>query len=334
MKKIVLLMLIAIVVAGSMFAGGSQEGADSAKPMVYKLGNAGGVNEPAAIACQYFTDLANERLNGEVIFEFYPAEQLGNEPTMYENMQVDLQQAILSAFDSLAPYARDLNIMSMAFAFDSHEHLFKYLESDIAKPVFDNLEEQGIHVVNFEFRKNPRIFLAKKPIYTPEDLAGVKFRIPNIPIFEKNVKALGATPTITSWSEYPFALMQGVVDAGECTKESIYAVGFHKAAPYITLVDYAYPLECMSFSTKSWNRLTAEQQEIIEQCAEEAAEKFNNEIIAKWEEDMEKIQAEGGQFVDFDRQDFVDKVAPLAGQLDEEGFWETKGLYDKVQALN
>jgi TRAP-type C4-dicarboxylate transport system substrate-binding protein len=333
MKRILLLVCIVAVAIGSVFAGGSKEGADSAKPMVYKLGNAGGVNEPAAIACQYFTDLANEKLEGEVVFEFYPAEQLGDEPTMYENMQVDLQQAVLTAFDSLAPYARDLNIMSMAFAFKSHEHLFHYLRSDLAQPVFANLEEQGIHVVNFEFCKNPRVFLGKKPIRTPDDLKGVKFRIPNIPIFEKNVRALGAIPTITSWSEYPFALMQGVVDAGECTKESIYAVGFHKAAPYITLVDYAYPLECLSFSTKAWNRLSPEQQKIIEECAAEAAEKFNTEIIDRWEDDKEKIEAEDGVFVDFNRQDFIDKVAPLAKELDDEGFWDTKGLYEKVQAL-
>lgn len=320
----------------------STASAEAAKPeatkpagsaVIYKLGNAGGPNEPAAIACQYFTDLVNKKLNGEIVFEFYPAQQLGNEPTMFENMQVDLQQAILSSFDSLAPLTKDLNIMSMAFAFSSHEHLFKYLASDIAKPVYEKLGNQGIHVLNYNFRKNPRIFLAKKPIRTPDDLKGVKFRIPNIPIFEKNVKTLGAIPTVTSWTEYPFALMQGVVDAGECTAESIYAVGFHKSAKYITLVNYAYPLESLSFSTKAWGRLTPEQQKIITECASEADKQFNSKIKNKWEEDKAKITAEGGIFVDFDRQTFIDKMKPLAAQLEKEGFWDTKGLYEKVQAL-
>ncbi len=345
MKKILVLMLCAVLCI-SLLAGCGQntatpsEGSDNEEsaeptkePMVYKLGNAGAVGEPAATVCQLFCDLANERLKGEVVFEFYPAEQLGNEITMLENLQVDLQQAVMTAIDTLGTYSKDFNIISMAFAFENHEHLFKYLESDIAKPAFDKLEEQGIHVVNYNFRKNPRIIFAKKPIKTPDDLKGVKFRIPNIPIWEKNFRTMGAIPTIVSWSEFPFALMQGVVDAGECTKESFYPCGFYESCKYVSEVDYAYPLEVLSFSKAAWERLNPEQQKIIEECAAEAAEEFNTTINTKWEEDKEKLIEKGVEFVDFDLEAFRERMATLAPKLEEEGFWDTPGLYDKVQAL-
>lgn len=303
------------------------------EPMIYKLGNAGAIGEPAATVCQLFTDLANEKLNGEVVFEFYPAEQLGNEVTMLENLQVDLQQAVMTAIDTLGTYSKDFNIISMAFSFEDHDHLFRYLNSDLADNAFQVLEDQGIHVVNFNFKKNPRIIFAKKPIYTPADLKGVKFRIPNIPIWEKNFRTMGAVPTIVAWSEYPFALMQGVVDAGECTKESYYAVKLYEAAPYVSEVDFAYPLEALSFSKIAWDRLTPEQQQIIEECADIAAEEFNTTINTKWQEDKEKLIAEGVEFVEFDKDAFMETMAPLAGELEEEGFWDTPGLYEKVQEL-
>ena len=41
----------------------------------------------------------------------------------------------------------------------------------------------------------------------------------------------------------------------------------------------------------------------------------------------------GGTFVDFDKQSFIDAMAPLAAQLESEGYWATPGLYDSVQAL-
>lgn len=338
--------MLCAVLCISLLAGCGQntatpsEGSDNEKsaeptkePMVYKLGNAGAVGEPAATVCQLFCDLANERLKGEVVFEFYPAEQLGNEITMLENLQVDLQQAVMTAIDTLGTYSKDFNIISMAFSFENHEHLFKYLESDIAKPAFDKLEEQGIHVVNYNYRKNPRLIFAKKPIKTPDDLKGVKFRIPNIPIWEKNFRTMGAVPTIVSWSEYPFALMQGVVDAGECTKESFYTCGFYESCKYVSEVNYAYPLEALSFSTAAWERLNPEQQKIIEECAAEAAEEFNTTINTKWEEDKEKLIEKGVEFVDFDLEAFMERMATLAPKLEEEGFWDTPGLYDKVQAL-
>ena len=350
MKKL-LVLILSVVICISMLTGclpntattpSSSPAAPAAEkpaetttktPMVYKLGNAGAVGEPAATVCQLFVDLANEKLNGEVKFEFYPAEQLGNEVTMLENVQVDLQQAVMTAIDTLGTYSKDFNIISMAFAFENHEHLFKYLNSEASKPAFQKLEEQGIHVINYNFRKNPRLIFGKKPIKTPDDLKGVKFRIPNIPIWEKNFRTMGAVPTIVSWSEYPFALMQGVVDAGECTKESFYACKFYESCKYVSEVNYAYPLEALSFSRTAWDRLTPEQQKIIEECAAEAAEEFNTTINTKWEDDKKKLIEEGVEFVDFDLNAFMDKMAPLAANLEAEGFWDTPGLYEKVQAL-
>jgi TRAP-type C4-dicarboxylate transport system substrate-binding protein len=298
---------------------------------VFKMGNAGSVNEPAAIVCQRFCDLLNERLKGEIRFEFYPAEQLGNEITMLENLQVDLQQVIMTAFDTLANYDADLNIASMAFAFESHDHMFRFLNSEIGDAVWKNLDDQGIHVVSYAFKKNPRIFFGKKPFYTPADMKGVKYRIPNIPIFERNARAMGAVPTIVSWSEYPFALMQGVVDCGECSKEAYRSAGLYEAAKFVSEVDYAFPLEAISFSTKTWNSLTAEQQKIIEDTAEEVAQVFNETINNTWEEDKKFLTANGVTFVNFNKQAFLDAAAPLGTDLDKENFFKTPGLYVKAQ---
>lgn len=305
-----------------------------AKPaQVYKIGSAATPGEAMAEAGQMFCDLATERLGGEIVFEYYPAEQLGNETTMFENLQVDLQQGLANAFDSYGNYAADLNIMSMAFAFENHEHLFKYLESEHGQAAFDKLEDQGIHVLNYNFRKNPRCIFGKSAITSPDDLVGVKFRVANIPIWEKNFRTLGAVPTVVAWSEYPYALIQGVVDAGECTYENIYPMKFHQSCPYITLVDYAYPLECISLSKEAWDRLTPEQQEIVQQCADEASEMFNSKITTRWEEDKENIIEEGGQFVEFDKEPFMEKMAPLADELEGESFWDTPGLYEIVQSM-
>lgn len=304
------------------------------KARVFKLGNAGAVQEPAAIICQKLTNLLNERLGGEIVFQFYPAEQLGNEVTMLENLQTDLQQAAMTALDTLSNYEKDLNILSMAFAFESHDHMFKYLNSDLAKPVWEKLDERGIHVISFNFKKNPRIFFGKKPFVTPADMKGVKYRIPNIPIFEKNARAMGAVPTVVAWSEYPFALMQGVVDAGECSKEAFRSAKLYEACKYVSEVNYAYPVEQLAFSTKAWNSLTPEQQKIIEDTVAECSKEFNEIINNNWEADKEWLVKEAGvTFVDFDKQAFLDAAAPLAKELEDAKLFDTPGLYDKVQAL-
>ncbi|MCG8482025.1 MAG: TRAP transporter substrate-binding protein [Clostridia bacterium] len=339
MKKTLNMMLVLLCLM-LIFSGCSSSGGDAsnegdvpeAKARVVKFGNAGAIGEPAPEACQMFCDLANEALEGQFVFEFYPAEQLGNEGTMMENLQVDLQQGMMCSLDSLAAYAPDINILSMAFAFESSEHMLNYLHSDVSEPIWTKLEDNGFHMVNFEFQKNPRIFFCKKPLYSPADMVGMKYRIPNLPIFEKNALAMGATPTVVAWSEYPFALMQGVVDGGECSKDSYKSAGLFESAKYVSEVDYAYPVECVIFSKQFWDSITQEQQEIISNCVDQAAEQYNKTIKQKWETDKEWLINEGEvTFVDIDRQAFLDAAAPLADELEAEGFFNTEDLYNKVQ---
>lgn len=315
-------------------AAASQQEAP-ANAIVVKFGNSGAIGEPAPETCQYFCDLANEALGGRYSFEFYPAEQLGNEGTMLENLQVGLQEGMMCALDTLATYAPDLNILSMAFAFDSFDAMIAYLKSDVAAPVWEKLDSQGIHVINFECMKNPRIFFANHEICSPADMKGMKYRIPNLPIFEKNARAMGATPVVVAWSEYPFALMQGVVDGGECSKDSYKSAGLYESAKFVADVDYAYPVEQICFSTQFWDSLSAEDQAIIEDCASKAAAKHCENIAAKWEADKEWLINEGGvTFCDIDRQAFIDAAAPLGKELQESGFFDTPNLYDLTRQFN
>ena len=320
---------------GESGAEESQKAEKPANAVTVKFGNSGAVGEPAPETCQYFCDLANEALGGRYYFEFYPAEQLGNETTMLENVQIGLQDGVMTSLDTLASYAPDLNILSMAFAFDSAEATFAYLDSELGQTIFDKLEAQGIHVVNYRYLKNPRIFFGKKEIKTPADMKGMKYRIPNLPIFEKNAKAMGATPVVVAWSEYPFALMQGVVDGGECSKDSYRSLGLYEAAKFVADVDYAYPVEQLAFSTQFWNSLTPEDQKIIEDCAQKAADRHSERSAALWEEDKKWLEEEGGvTFCDIDRQAFIDAAVPLGKELQEEGFFDTPDLYDQTRQFN
>lgn len=321
-------------------SGSSGSQADASTPpapahdeIVIKLGASSSATEPTGMAGQMLADKINERLAGSVKVEFYPGEQLGPAMEELENMQVDLQQAVIFSFDNYTSIAKDLNIMSMAFAFDSIDHVYAFLESDLASNAFQTLEDSGIHIVSYRLQKNPRAIFAKKPLESVSDLSGVKFRVPNIDIFQKNFSTMGAVPTIVAWSDYTMGMMQGVVDAGECSYESIVALGLHKYAPYISLVDYAFPLESIAINTATWNKLTPEEQRVIEECADEVAVWFTDYVKEQWEVDKQTILDEGGSFVDFDKQSFIDAMAPLAAQLESEGYWATSGLYDSIQAL-
>ena len=342
MKKVLAMLLAGALLATMPMVAMAEETTAAAQEFevpegaqVVKFGNAGAVTEPAPISCQEFCDIINEQIGDRYFFEFYPAEQLGNEGTMLENLQVGLQEGMMCSLDTLASYEADLNILSMAFAFNSFDAMIAYLKSDVAAPIWENLEAQGLHVVNFEFQKNPRIFFANRELKSPADMVGMKYRIPNLPIFEKNAKAMGATPVVVAWSEYPFALMQGVVDGGECSKDSYRSAGLYESAKFVADVDYAYPVEQICFSSQFWSSLSEEDQKVIEDAAATVAEHHTERTLGKWEEDKEWLINEGGvTFCDIDRQAFIDAAAPLGEELQAEGFFNTPDLYDQTRQFN
>ena len=301
--------------------------------ILVKLGSDSAPDSYLGKACQVFTDKVNEKLDGQIKVELYLSEQLGNDTAMLENMQVDLQQAWSASIDLLSNYQPDLNIITMAFAFKSADHLDAFFNSEKGQELFQTLEGQNFHVLTIGFKRLPRGFLAKSPIASVDDMVGLKFRVPNIPIYEKNFTALGATPTFVAWSEYAYALMQGVVDAGESTYENIVPNQFYLYAPYITLTEYAYARESLVFNTQTWNKFTDEQKEIIEECAKEATDSYVEAVNSTWDADQKTILDSGAQFVDYDRQSFLDKVKPYAQQLEDEKLWSTPGLYDYIQSL-
>jgi len=324
--------------AASSNPGGSSEPAvqpsGTQTPITIKFGKGAAEASYFGQSLRYLEELVNERMAGEVVFELYMGEQLGNASAMLENLQVDLQQGWGDSLDTLAIYTPDLNIYTMAYAFKDMDHVNAFLASEVGTQIFDKLEREfNIVVTDYNFDRLPRGYISTKPIANASDMKGLKWRIPNIEIFEKNAAALGAVPTFVAWSEYPYALMQGVVDAGDSSYEDIVPNGFHLSAPYISLTGYCQAKNCVVLNTQTWNKMTPEQQQTWTECVNEASAWFRDTVNASWETDQQTILESGAQFVEIDRDSFINGVSGLAAELEAEHFWETAGLYEYVQNL-
>jgi len=304
------------------------------EPTILKLGGTNPPNSIEAQSVKVFQKYVEEKTSGEVLVKYYPGAQLGDGHTEILNVQVGLQDLFYASFDFYAEYIKDLNIMGMAFAIRNHEHLVKYLDSPFLQETIAKYEDKlNTKVLSDKFFCGARAYISKKPIFTPNDMKGLKVRIPNIPIWEKNFKQLGAVPTVIAWSEYPFALMQGVVDGGEAMLSDIYPKKLHEGAPYITLVNFAWPVNVLTINKKLFQSFSPEIQNILLEGADKMAKWFSGEVTNSWEKQKLLLLKEGAFFIEVNNEPFAKEMAPLAERLEKEGFWETKGLYQKVQDL-
>ena len=316
-----------------LMIGMANNGMAADKPIVLK---AGGISPPTAdvsIATEYFTKLVEKKTNGKLKVNFYPAGQLGKGPAQLENVTLGVQDMYCSSFAWVGRLVKDFAILQLPFIFRDHEHLKKFMESPLAKPYHDELQNKWkMRIISYNWWRLPRVIFAKKPIFTLADMKGLKFRIPNLPMYKKYVPAWGAAPTPVSWGEYYLALKQGLVDMGESCAENIYNKKFYEAAPYMTMLNFNYDFQMMAMNEKRFQSLSPDLQKALVEAGKEAGDYFSNRVGDQFEKDKKKMMAEGTAFIYVDTKSWENTIPVLAAACEKENFW-TKGLYEKIRQL-
>lgn len=306
----------------------------SDKPLILR---AGGISPPTSdisIAMVEFTKFVEEKTKGRVKIEFYPASQLGSAPNQIENVQSGMQDIFASSISWASRQIPDFNITQYPFVFRNPEHLIKFMQSSLGLEYQKTLiSKWNSRIISYNWWRLPRVIFAKKPIFKIEDLKGLKFRIPELPMYVKYVSAWGAVPTRIAWGEYYLALKQGVVDMGESCAENIYPMKFYEAAPYITMINYAYDLQYVVINEKRFQSLLPDIQKIIIDSANKAGELFTQRLKSQFEKDKTKMIEEGTAFIEINNKPFKERALSIVPDLERENFW-SKGLFERVQQIN
>src|SRR4029077_20949416 len=100
-----------------------------------------------------------------------------------------------------------------------------------------------------------RSVLAKKPVKTPEDLAGMKIRtLPN-PIITECLRLMGAAATPLAFGEIYTALQAGVLDGLEHDPPTILASKFYETAKFYGLTQHNFSPLAVYFSETTFKRM-------------------------------------------------------------------------------
>jgi TRAP-type C4-dicarboxylate transport system substrate-binding protein len=207
------------------------------------------------------------------------------------------------------------------------------MEGSVAKPYWDELSSKWkMKVIAYNWWRLPRVIFATKPIFKLEDMKGLKFRMPNLPMYKKYVPAWGATPTTVAWGEYYLALKQGLVDMGESCAENIYNMKFYEAAPYITMLNFNYDFQMIAINEKRFNGLPADLQKVLVVAGKEAGDYFSGRVGTQFEKDKKKMMDQGTAFIYVSTKPWESTIPALAEDCEKDNFW-TPGLYNKIRNI-
>lgn len=354
MKKLLSLILasamtfsLAACGGGSSNSGGSDSsggGANSSTPaasdgaaVTINVGYENAVTEPAAQACEKWKELVAERSNGTINLELFPNSTLGKKNDLIDQMLMG--ENIITVADGafLAEYGvKDFGFFYAPYAFDSWDELWKVLDSDWYADLCDQLASAGgIRVLSSNWIYGARDILSIKPIRTPADLAGLKMRVSSNDLSITSFTDLGATSVGMDMGDVYQAMSGGTIDAVENPISSLYNRSFHEVAKYLCKNEHILATSMWICGESFFNTLTADQQKILKECADEAGLMNNDlydEITATAEQGMKDAGVEVYELSDADKQAWIDASQKFFSEASSSLGW-SDGLYDTVKAI-
>lgn len=179
------------------------------------------------------------------------------------------------------------NMFDIAFFYTDVDNMMTVLdpEGEIGKWCEQQIWDQfHVKILSPFYLGRRDVWLSKdKTVMTPEDLNGIKIRMPNSASFLDMGKALGAEPTPLDSGETYLAMQTGTVDAQENIVLSSYANAMQEVCKTIVLTDHMITSNWVCINGDKWESLTPDQQEKLVSVVREAV-KINNADVLEAED--------------------------------------------------
>jgi tripartite ATP-independent transporter DctP family solute receptor len=285
-----------------------------------RFGHANSPGELAEALFAEFADKVTKRTNGEVTIRVFPSEQLGKELDLLQQVKsgaLDMSAPSLPVLSSLVP---GLEIASGPFVWNDWAEAEAVIRGPAFEPMFNELRDKhNIAMVSKIWYWGWRNFtFGTKAVAKPEDMTGLKVRVPESPVWVEMVRALGAAPTPIPFGEVYTALQQKTVDGQENPIPTIYSRKFYEVQAYLSMTRHMLQNNTIVINKRSLDKLTPAQQKILLEEAAAFSAKNTAGQQGREQSMLEDIRKSGKTKIEDkpDRVAFAGKMEPVYKALE------------------
>jgi len=272
---------------------------------------------PKGIAAALLEERVNEEMNGKACMEVYPNSSLYDDDKVLEAMlagDVQLAAPSLSKFET---FTKKFRLFDLPFVFEDVGAVDRFQQSEDGQALKESMKRRGLLGLAF-WHNGMKQLSASKPLITPEDAVGLKFRIQPSDVLQAQFEAIGANPQKMAFSEVYGALQTGVVDGQENTWSNIYGQKFFEVQDGITETNHGIIDYLVVSSVEFWDGLPEDVREQFGTILAEVTEARNAESSAVNEQNKQYVIEAGGEVRTLDaeqRQAWVDAMKPVWEQF-------------------
>ena len=264
-----------------------------APKVTLKLAHFAADSHPAHAASLQFKKNVEARTKGAVSIDIFPANQLGSPPEQLEQTVLGVIDMNLPTQGALDKYEKAFATVMTPYAFRDYADAHRVLDGPFFDWVAPRLDKQGLVLLStweYGFRN---VTNSKRPVNSPADMEGLKIRTPPELQIVAAMESVGAKVTQIAFPELPAALNQGVVDGQENPIGVIYHFKLYEMQKHLALTRHVYNSMNHVINTKSWKKLSGEQQTIVREESAGAAKLMRKLVADQEERELKAIAAAG-----------------------------------------
>ncbi|RLJ59528.1 C4-dicarboxylate-binding protein DctP [Litoreibacter meonggei] len=268
---------------------------------------------PKGVAASLLEQRVNDEMNGKACMEVFGNSTLYNDDKVLEAMlQGDVQLAApsLSKFET---FTKKFRIFDLPFMFKDINAVDAFQASDTGQAMKDSMQKRGLQGLAF-WHNGMKQMSASKPLISPTDANGLKFRVQPSDVLVAQMEAIGGSPQKMAFSEVYGALQQGVVDGQENTWSNIFGKKFFEVQDGITETNHGV-IDYLVVASVDWlDSLDADVRDQFMTILSEVSTARNGESFATNQKARADILAAGGvirELTPEQRQAWVDAMKPV-----------------------
>jgi TRAP-type C4-dicarboxylate transport system substrate-binding protein len=287
--------------ASARVSGEEQERKKTARyTMILATAYALGVSRSYPIMQLDFKENIQNISNGEMYVQLAPDKQLGGGSALAHKVQTGTIQAAQHSISNFAPFAPAADVINIPYWCGENKKFVNLVTSDAWKnEINPKIEAKGFKALWYP-SIDPRTVAVRKgvkgPIKTPDQMRGIKFRVPNSKILQRVYQQMGANPIPVEWVEAASAIRTGYADALDPSVEALFVFGFKDLLSSITFNAAVPDAQVYSCNLKWFKSLPSNVQEGVEFASEITMRQNHAKIPAARAYAMAEMKKAGVEF--------------------------------------
>ena len=249
----------------------------------FRIAVAGAPGHPSVMGAEKWAELVKEKSGGKMTIKVFPNGVLGGDVQVLSAVQGGTIDFTSMNSGILQSQVKEFAIFDFPFMFENGKEADPILDGPFGKKLADLLPAKGLVNLGYWELGFRNLTNSKRAVAKADDIAGLKIRVIQSPIYIETFNALGANAVPMPITEVYTAMEQKIIDGHENPFSVVETNKFYEVQKFLTVSNHIYNPQSVMASKKKWDALTKDEQEILMTTMQE---------VTKWQRENARALAD------------------------------------------